>query len=71
MTHRKSMCNLVSSDTVQAHFEPSLPTQVRHDDCKIGISRALTQKHPDGSIKPVAFASHSLSPVEQRYSQTE
>lgn len=39
--------------------------------CKIGISGALTQKHPDGSIRPVAYASRSLSPVEQRYSQTE
>ena len=35
------------------------------------ISGALTQKHPDGSIRPVAYASRSLSPVEQRYSQTE
>ena len=63
--------DLISSDTVLAHFDPSLPTQVRHDACKIAISGALTQKHPDGSIRPVAYASHSLSPVEQRYSQTE
>ena len=63
--------DLISSNTVLAHFDPSLPTQVRHDACKIGISGALTQKHPDGSIRPVAYASRSLSPVEQRYSQTE
>ena len=56
---------------VLAHFNPSLLTQVRHDACKIGISGALTQKHPDGSIWPVAYASCSLSPVEQSYSQTE
>ena len=31
----------------------------------------MTQKHPDGSIRPVVYASRSLSPVEQRYSQTE
>ena len=31
----------------------------------------MTQKHPDGSIRPFAYASRSLSPVEQRYSQTE
>ena len=63
--------DLISSDTVLAHFDPSLPTQVRHDACKIGIGGALSQKHPDGSIRPVAYASRSLSPVEQRYSQTE
>ena len=67
----EKLCNLMSSDTVLAHFDPSLPTQVRHDACKIGISGALTQQHPDGSIRPVAYASRSLSPVEQRYSQTE
>ena len=61
--------DLISSDTVLAHFDPSLPTQVRHDASKIGISGAL--KHPDGSVRPVAYASRSLSPVEQRYSQTE
>ena len=65
------LCDLISSDTVLAHFDPSLPTQIRYDACKIGISSALTQKHPDGSIRPVAYASRSLSPVEQRYSQTE
>ena len=63
--------DLISSDTVIARFDPSFPTQVRHDACKIGISGALTQKHPDGSIRPVAYASRSLSPMEQRYSQTE
>ena len=63
--------DLISSDTVLARFDPSLPTQVHHDACKIGISGTLTQKHPDNSIRPVAYASHSLSPVEQRYSQTE
>ena len=63
--------DLISSDTVLAHFDPSFPTQVRHDACEIGISGALTQKHPDGFIRPVAYASRSLSPEEQRYSQTE
>ena len=63
--------DLISSDTVLAQVDPSLPTQVRRDACKIGISGALTQKHPDGSIWPVAYASCSLSPVEQSYIQTE
>ena len=57
--------DVISSDTVLAHFDTSLPTQVCHDACKIGISGALTQKHPDGSIRPVAYASRSLSTVEQ------
>ena len=63
--------DLISSDTVLAQVDPSLPTQVRRDAFKIGISGAFTQKHPDGSIRPVEYASRSLSPVEQRYSQTE
>ena len=63
--------DLISSDMVLAHFDPSLPTQVPHDACKIGNSCFLTQKHPDGSIRPVAYAGCSLSPVEQRNSQTK
>ena len=58
--------DLISSDTVLAHFDPSLPTQVQHDTCKIGISGALTQKHPDGLAWPLAYASRSLSHVKQR-----
>ena len=37
----------------------------------IGINGTSTQKHPDGSIRRVAYASRSLSHTEQRYSQTE
>ena len=65
------LSDLISSDTVLAHFDSSLPTQVRQDACKIVISGALTEKHPDGSIGPVAYASRSRSPVEQCYGQTE
>ena len=32
------LCDLISSDIVLAHFDPSLPTLVRHDACKIGIT---------------------------------
>ncbi|XP_068704816.1 uncharacterized protein [Montipora foliosa] len=63
--------DLISSDTLLARFDPSLSTRVRHDACKIGISGTLTQKHPDGSIQPVAYESRGLSHVEQSYSQTE
>ena len=58
-------------DTVLAHLTLPSPPKYAMMPCKIGISGALTQKHPDGSIRPVAYASRSLSPVEQRYSQTE
>ena len=48
--------DLMSRDTVLPHFDPSLPTQVCHDTCKVGISGTLTQKYPDGSIWPVAYS---------------
>ena len=69
----ENLCNLTLSDTVLAHSDPSLPPppQVRHDAFNIGISGTLSQKHLDGTIRPVAYASRSLSPVEQRYSQAE
>ena len=37
----------------------------------LGLGAVLLQKHPDGELRPVAYASRAMSGVEQRYAQIE
>ena len=36
-----------------------------------GLGAVLAHCYPDGSMKPVAYASHTPSATEKNYSQTE
>ena len=49
-----------------AFFDPALPTEIYTDASPVGISAVLTQNG-----KVIQFGSRALTPVEQRYSQTE
>ena len=54
-----------------AYFDPEKDTELIVDASPVGLGAILTQKTCDSEKKIVAYASRSLSPVEQRYSQTE
>ena len=56
----------LTSDTVMAYFDPSKETELWVDASPVGLGAILSQDN-----KIVAYASRALSPVEQRYSQTE
>ena len=56
----------LNSDTVMAYFNPSKETELWVDASPVGLGAILSQ-----DSKIVAYASRALSPVEQRYSQTE
>ena len=59
---------------VLAYFDPAKETKILVDASPIGLGAILTQQSPnseDPSTTIVAYASRSLTPVEQRYSQTE
>lgn len=56
----------LTSDTIMAYFDPSKETELWVDASPVGLGAILCQEN-----KIVAYASRSLSPVEQRYSQTE
>lgn len=62
---------LVSSDTVLAHFNENLKTYLITDAGAVGLGAIVAQKQVDGSIRPVQYASRSLSAQEKKYSQTE
>ena len=61
---------LISSDTL-AYFNPTAPTNLVTDASPIGLGAVISQLQTDGSWRPISYASRSLTPVEQRYSQIE
>ena len=72
-THQSSFDKLktmLTSDCVMAHYDPAAPTQLRVDASPVGLGAILTQTQ-HGVVRPVAYASRTLTPVKRRYSQTE
>ncbi|PAA78339.1 hypothetical protein BOX15_Mlig022181g5, partial [Macrostomum lignano] len=67
----KDIKQTIASSEALAFFNSKLPTQLIVDASPTGVGAILAQVQPDGSTRPVAYASRSLSPTEQRYSQTE
>ena len=66
----ESKALLVSSD-VLAHYNPELPIILSSDASPYGIGSVLSHRLPDGSDKPIAYASRSLSTAEKKYAQLE
>ena len=63
----------IKQDHVLAYFDCHRQTHLFVDASPVGVGAILAQSPQDEptSTHPVAFASRSLSPTEQRYSQTE
>lgn len=61
--------DLLASDKVLTHFNPKLPIVLACDASKYGVGAVLSHIMADGSERPMAFASRSLSPAEKGYSQ--
>ena len=62
---------LMASETVLAHFNPSLPITLSCDASSYGLGVVLSHKYSDGSEHPVAYASRTLTAAEQKYSQID
>ena len=62
---------LLSSDSVLIHFDASKDIVLACDASQSGLGVVLSHKMSDGSERPVAFASRTLSPAEKNYSQVE
>ena len=57
---------------VTAYFDPDKPTEINVDASPVGLGAILAQTNSTtGDKHVVAYASRSLTAVEQRYSQTE
>ena len=56
---------------VLAHYNPELPMVLEADVSAYGVGAVISHKFPDGSERPVAFASRTLSTSEKNYAQVE
>ena len=62
---------LLSSSSLLVHFDPKRPLVLACDASSHGIGVVLAHQMEDGSERPVAYASRTLSPAEKNYSQIE
>lgn len=57
--------------TQLAHFDEILPLVLATDASSYGIGAVISHKYPDGSERPIAFASKTLNDSQKNYSQIE
>ena len=61
----------LTSASVLAHYDPQLPLRLAGDTSAYGIGAVISRVFPNGSERPVAYASRTLSASERNYSQLE
>ena len=62
---------MLMSATVLAHYDPQLPLRLAGDASTYGVGAVISHVYPDGSERPIAYASRTLSTSEQKYAQLE
>ena len=62
---------LLTSSNCLTHFDSSLDLTMTCDASNYGLGEVLSHKMPDGSERPIAYASRTLNSAERHYSQLE
>ncbi|KAM7284083.1 uncharacterized protein ISCGN_001186 [Ixodes scapularis] len=62
---------ILSSTEVLAHYDPARPLQLSCDASAYGLGAVLSHVMKDGTVRPIAYASRTLSKAEENYSQIE
>jgi len=61
----------LTSAAVLAHYDPQLPLHLAGDTSAYGVGAVISHVFPNGSERPVAYVSKTLSASERNYSQLE
>ena len=61
----------LASSEVLAHYDPALPVKLDCDASAYGIGAVLAHQYPDGSERPIGYASRTMSGAEKNYAQIE
>ena len=62
---------MLTSSDVLVHYNPQHKLVLACDASAYGVGAVLAHNYPDGSERPIGYASRSLAPVEHNYSQLE
>ena len=67
----KTARQLLTTSNVLVHYDPTLPLKLAADASSYGLGAVISHVMADGTEKPIAFASRSLSKSEKNYSQID
>ncbi len=67
----RKLKDALTSDKVLTHYSPQLPLGLSCDASSVGIGAVLFHILPDGTERPIQYASKTLTDAERNYSQLE